>query len=488
MSGSQKALLLAASGLLLIESLAFAQTSPLTGDAQIAPGSPQRYGSAPLVNVGGPSGFQGLFQFNLADLPPGTAPASIASATLRLFVSSVGQPGSINIYAAGAEWSEQTVNGVNGPAPGAEVAFNVPVPQSGAWISIPVTGQVRSWLSGIPNYGFILTASPPATFVSFDSKENTGTHHPAMLEISLLGPTGATGETGPPGDTGPTGPQGSTGPAGVTGAVGATGATGTVGADGPSGATGVAGAAGPAGATGPTGPAGATGATGPAGVAGVNGPGGPTGPTGIQGLTGPQGTTGAAGAAGALGPVGPTGPLGPTGATGAQGGPGSAGSVGAVGPLGNTGSNGPSGAPGASGGTGPTGPVGPTGQYVATTWAFSALANDPNAANTTIPTSSTNHTYLVETGASSGTNLTNHAVPVTLPAATTAGQVIALQTNNPQSICNMAISPGGTDKILYGAEVIQSGGVNPALIEHFWMQFLSDGNGVWYVIGQSGGG
>jgi len=486
MNGMRHAFLFVACALAFIGS-ACAQTSPLTGDAQIAPGSTQRYGSAPLVNVGGPSGYEGLFLFDLSDLPPGTAPATIGNATLRFFVSSAEEPGGINIYAASAEWNEQTVNGVSGPVPGAEVATNVPVTQSGSWISIPVTGQVRSWLSGIPNYGFIVTASPAATFVSFDSKENTDTHHPAELEISLLGPAGATGETGPAGVTGSIGPQGSTGAAGLTGAVGANGVTGPAGATGPSGATGAGGVAGPIGIAGPTGPTGATGITGSAGAAGTNGPGGPTGPTGNQGLTGPQGTTGAAGLAGALGPIGPTGTLGPTGPTGTQGGPGSAGLAGAVGPLGNTGPTGPTGLQGGPGGTGTTGPTGPTGQYIATTWALTSLANNPNS-SATVPASSTNHTFVVDTDATSGSNLTSQSVPVTLPAATTAGQVIALQTNDPAGCCAMVISPNGTDKILFGAEVIQAGGVNPALTERFWMQFLSDGSGVWYVIGQSGGG
>jgi len=468
---------------------ACAQTAPLVGDTQIAPGDIHNYGSAPVVSVGGPSGYEGLFQFNLADLPPGTSPATIANATLRLFVSSVGGAGGISVYAASAGWSELTVNGVNGPAPGAQVAFNVAVTQPGSWISIPVTGQVKSWLGGQLNYGFIVTASPAATFVSFDSKENTSTHHPAELEIDLVGAAGATGVTGPAGVNGPTGPPGPIGPAGVTGAGGAGGVMGPAGPSGPAGATGASGVAGVTGVTGPTGPFGPTGATGPAGAAGTSGPGGPTGPTGNQGPTGPSGTSGAGGTAGAGGATGPVGPLGTTGPTGGPGTTGSAGAAGTTGPTGNTGSMGAQGQPGVTGAVGVTGPTGPSGQYIDVTWPLSSLANDPDAITAArIPASTTNQTWVVDTDATSGSNLTNQSVPVTLPAASTAGQVIALETNDPHGCCTMAISPSGTDKILFGAEVIQSGGVNPALSEHFWMQFLSDGNGVWYVIGQSGGG
>ena len=486
---AKKSAVLAVCLFALLEAGAYAQTAPLTGDTQIAPGSAQNYGAAPLVSVGGPSGFEGLFQFDLADLPPGTAPGTIANATLQLFVSSVGTAGGINVYAANAEWSEDKVNGLNGPGLGPEVAFNVPVAQSGSWISIPVTAQVRSWLGGAPNYGFIVTASPAATFVSFDSKENTTTHHPAVLEIDLLGSPGSPGVTGAPGPTGPTGPQGPAGSAGPSGAPGASGVTGPAGPTGIAGPTGNAGGAGALGATGPTGPTGPPGANGSAGPSGIAGPGGPTGLTGNQGPSGPSGMQGAPGVAGVSGATGPTGSEGATGATGHAGASGIQGPPGPEGPTGNTGSTGPPGLTGPTGAVGPDGVTGSTGVYINVTWALSSLGNNPNSTTPAqIAASTTNHTWVVDTDATTGTNLTSASVPVTLPAASTAGQVIALQTNDPASCCTMAISPHGTDRILFGAEVVQSGGVNTALQEHFWMQFLSDGNGVWYVIGQSGGG
>jgi hypothetical protein len=59
--------------------------------------------------------------------------------------------------------------------------------------------------------------------VSFDSKENTSTSHPAVLSVVLSG-SGAGGAAGPTGPTGAKGATGATG-AGVAGATGATRAT-----------------------------------------------------------------------------------------------------------------------------------------------------------------------------------------------------------------------------------------------------------------------
>ncbi|MDE3167811.1 MAG: collagen-like protein [Acidobacteriota bacterium] len=144
--------------------------------------------------------------------------------------------------------------------------------------------------------------------IYLDSKENTGTSHPATLEVVF------TGVVGPPGLQGLQGPAGATGPQGLPGLTGPIGPSGPTGAQGPTGAMGVTG---PQGATGPTGPVGPTGASGVQGAVGLAGPLGATGPTGPVGIQGPQGPSGAQGLAGAAGPAGPTGSQGPTGAAGA---------------------------------------------------------------------------------------------------------------------------------------------------------------------------
>jgi len=254
-------------------------------------------------------------QFDLSTLPPGTTPAKVSSAYLRLYVNKVSTAGAFFVNAATAGWAESSVTGLTGVVAGAFVAGPISVSTANVYISIPVTAQVQAWLSGAPNNGLILTANPSTTSVSFDTKESTSTSHPAVLEIDLIGQTGATGAQGPAGPAGPTGPTGPTGPNGPQGDAGPQGAFGTA------GAAGAVGPVGPAGPQGPTGVKGATGATGTAGAAGPKGPIGPAGPTGVQGPTGPTGP------AGNTGPIGPTGLQGPTGTTGGQGPAGPAGLI-----------------------------------------------------------------------------------------------------------------------------------------------------------------
>ncbi len=183
------------------QTAAWAQTAPLVGDAFIQPGGATNYGALIMVNVGGVAGFQGLVQFDLSMLPPGTTAANISAASLRLFVNKVGAPGSINVSVPIAAWSESTVNGLSGPGVGHSVAGPVGVSVAGSYISIPITSQVQSWLNGEPNNGLILTSATPGTNVTFDSKEGTSTSHPAALEIDLLGQPGPVGAQGPGGSS-----------------------------------------------------------------------------------------------------------------------------------------------------------------------------------------------------------------------------------------------------------------------------------------------
>jgi len=87
----------------IIQSAAWGQSVPLVGDATFS--SSAASGSSPSVNVGGPSSFTGLIQFDLSKLPAGTTAGSVSNASLRLFLR-VSTPGSINIYAAIGAWNE----------------------------------------------------------------------------------------------------------------------------------------------------------------------------------------------------------------------------------------------------------------------------------------------------------------------------------------------------------------------------------------------
>jgi Collagen triple helix repeat (20 copies) len=201
-----------------------------------------------------------LLQFDLSGVPS----APVAHAELRFYVNRANFFGHVDVAPVTSSWAESSVTFNTLPSIGAVFA-TVPVSQRFAYVSVDVTQEVANWLSGkSTNNGFAIlpSASDPTTSLVLDSKENDEGGHSAVLDISLVGPAGATGPAGPIGPQGVPGPQGLLGPQGATGPAGAQGAAG------------------------PTGPIGPKGATGPAGAQGATGPAGPTGPTGP---TGPQG-------------------------------------------------------------------------------------------------------------------------------------------------------------------------------------------------------
>ncbi len=125
-------------------------------------------------------------------------------------MSRIGTPGSVDIFAANAPWSEATVTGTGFPGPGTLVAAAVPVSIAYSYIVLDVTAQVKAWLNGATNNGFLITADPSGSLVYFDTKESQSTSHPAVLEVNLSGTVGscwlrlpvqrgATGSTGPAG-------------------------------------------------------------------------------------------------------------------------------------------------------------------------------------------------------------------------------------------------------------------------------------------------
>jgi hypothetical protein len=295
----------AAGVVLLLPILAWADTARLASDAFVNPGDGTNYGALPTVNIGGAAASSGLLLFDLSTLP---SPTSVAWARLHFYVDKVNAAGALDLGTASASWTEATVTGTSGITLGSPLAIGIAISAAG-YVTIDVSAQVVAWLNGSPNNGFILSADAgtPNLSIFIDSKENSATSHPAVLEVVFNGTAGAAG---------PSGAAGLSGAVGAPGLAGAAGATGPTGPFGPSGATGAVGLAGPAGATGATGPVGPTGASGAAGAAGLAGAAGATGPTGAVGASGPSGAAGLAGAqgpAGATGAPGLTGPAGPTG-------------------------------------------------------------------------------------------------------------------------------------------------------------------------------
>ncbi len=288
MAAYWKSLLLYALLVVLCCGTGLAADTPLIADTYIS-STGNNYGPSPTLNVGG--GSTTLLRFDLSGLP-----GSVSQAKLMLYVNTVRTQGQVSIapIVMPAGWTEAAAP--SGLAVDNSRAITATAPAAGGnYLTVDVTSIVNDWLAGsYDNNGFAIQSL--SAVIILDSKENTATSHPAVLDAAVAS-------------------AGPAGPAGPAGATGATGATGAAGADGATGATGPQGATGPRGATGPQG------ATGPAGVAGTTGSQGKSGDTGPQGSVGPQGTTG---------PIGPTGPQGPAGAVGPQGPAGPIGSVAAV--------------------------------------------------------------------------------------------------------------------------------------------------------------
>lgn len=277
---------------------AAAQSLPVLADAYIANARPTaNLGALPTMLAGG--GNVGLINFDLSALPPGTAGANIAHATVTIYVGLASAPGVLNLVQIDGAWAERAVKW-NAAPPASTVVASANVPAAGGYVTFDVTGLVQAWVDGAiaPN-GVAVMGATDGFVATIDTKESKTTSHPAVLQVTLAtagaqgpaGPQGPAGADGAQGPTGAAGPQGPEGPAGAAGPRGATGATGPQGLAGPTGATGpagIAGATGPTGAAGAQGPIGVTGATGPQGPAGAQGAAGPTGATGPAGLAGGQ--------------------------------------------------------------------------------------------------------------------------------------------------------------------------------------------------------
>jgi len=237
----------------------------VAADTYLSPVS-SNVGSAPTLAVGFPLlqnwSDVALIRFDLSALQSLALTSSdIQKATLTFFVDSVTTPGTVDIALPGQSWTETGTNygNFNFSKVSPPFATGVPVNTAGQYVSVDITFQAQQWLSHVlPNNGVIISATlGTQTSVQLDSKENTATSHPAVLNVVIVG----TGHV--IGPTGPTGFPGATGAVGATGATGGTGATGAVGATGSIGPTGPIGSQGPTGPTGSQGPVGATGATGP---------------------------------------------------------------------------------------------------------------------------------------------------------------------------------------------------------------------------------
>lgn len=141
---------------------------------------------------------QSLIKFDLSALAAaGVTSSDIQSANLILFVNSGGGPGgNVTVCELAGTWSSSSITGTNAPACPAG-ANMVPFPvtssqlKNGAFISVPVTGIVQSWVGpgATPNNGIELEADAPMPTgsqpenVQFDALANNGQGFAPMLQV-----------------------------------------------------------------------------------------------------------------------------------------------------------------------------------------------------------------------------------------------------------------------------------------------------------------
>jgi hypothetical protein len=202
--------------LAMVSTGAWAQIGVLTDDTYInSAATTTNYGTGTAINVSAAQ--PGLFAFDIASvLPTGVTAAQVSRARLIVFTNRVTTRGTVNLYQVTSGWKEGTVTYATHPSKQASPLSSMTVITPNIFLEFVVTGAVQSWITNPSgNFGVELLGSG-TTDVGFDSKEATGTSHPAMLEIALTGPAGPQGPQGPAGPQGPQGPVGPQGPPGVT--------------------------------------------------------------------------------------------------------------------------------------------------------------------------------------------------------------------------------------------------------------------------------
>src|SRR5262249_56270186 len=170
----------------------FAQAA-LTDDADSNKGTVATLNLANGVGV--------FIKFNITSTLPANTPGSrVAKATMKLYVSTLKSPGTIDVFQIVNSWSERNIS-ASQPIPGDLVQSGVVVhpDQEGKFIVFDVTPAVQQWLGtdgsgtgGAPNNGVAIVARDGAS-LTFDSKENLQTSHEAQLNIQLVDETGPGG-------------------------------------------------------------------------------------------------------------------------------------------------------------------------------------------------------------------------------------------------------------------------------------------------------
>ena len=179
-----------AAGAFLAPAMGWAQQAMLTGDSQInSSATTTKYGASTTLNISPTN--SALLQFDLTDmLPSGTTAAQVLRARLIVFPDTITTGGTVNLYQVTSAWSEGTVTYATKPTIASTAAATLSIGANNAFHDFGVTTLVQNWITTpASNFGVELQASG-TTNITIDSKENTNTSHPAVLEIDLSGPAG----------------------------------------------------------------------------------------------------------------------------------------------------------------------------------------------------------------------------------------------------------------------------------------------------------
>jgi hypothetical protein len=173
---------------------ALAATAVLTADATLNASSPgTNYGASPTLAVSpspGTTGMASLLRFDLSSLPTNLTSGTVNKATLSLWVATLSGSGALDVRAVASSFPLWTETGVtqNGFGTSSTVSATPRTATLGAakqWVTVDVTDIVKDWLDApSSNLGLYLQANVAA---SFDSKENSTTSHPPVLEIDTTG-------------------------------------------------------------------------------------------------------------------------------------------------------------------------------------------------------------------------------------------------------------------------------------------------------------
>ena len=180
---------------LLIAQVSFGFDAVLTDDTTLTlTGHATNMGTKPTLSVD--TKHDGLVQFDLAGLPPNTSSTNVRSAALTVFVGNVTLPkgitsGTVNLLQVSGTWNELEIPSGLTFSSIQRAVFNHESKDS--FVRFDVTALVKQWIDGaVDNDGLALAAASgtrSGVALSLDSKENSATSHPAVLQIEL-GPPG----------------------------------------------------------------------------------------------------------------------------------------------------------------------------------------------------------------------------------------------------------------------------------------------------------